>query len=256
MSPQESGIIANTRTSPDYGEKPNSRRAAAIKRARQLSVKIIQDNPNEVVDMFREQPPRPYIDIARELLPETASTHPGVAGAAVRFALSALLPQEERDSISRRRRETYLTKVMEDLGPKGYRQHQVDAAKARNLKHGAYTKGIVEGRGFVPWSEKETETLLSKLLGNPKFQHRGDRSKDGSPDFKKIADVLNATFHKSKHVRNRRSLRAYVVWSKKQNQPERDQEQAILDFFDAANPNQTPDFLSAEGLEEALKPQE
>jgi len=219
MSPQESGIITSEQTFPDYGEKPNPRRAVALKKAAALSARIIQDNPDEAIRLFQKLPPVTYFEMGEALLPKIAFEHPGVAAAAVRRALATLLPEDKRKKISQKRKATYFEEMLENLSPDKKRRHQIDAANARNKKYSAYTEKIIEGRGFVRYSNEEREKILNGLLSDSNYKHHGDSSKDGTPDYGKIADALNASFHKGKRVRNRRSLRAYVVWSKNKANP-------------------------------------
>lgn len=186
----------------DAGAKLTKSQGAAILIERTIGARLAEEHPDEIVAMYRQtKNPLSLLEIAQTFIPETAREHALVASIAVRFALVSLLPKTEREDLFSERFASIALRTMERRTPRQRAVFRRHAAQVRNERAPINTKGIVEGRGRIRWSEQEKE-LLGMLVSSADYQHHGRGNHlEGKPDHQKIAKLLNEIFHGGEEIR-------------------------------------------------------
>jgi hypothetical protein len=204
------GWATNGADRPDNGNGLTRRQIAAIRKANVLGAGIVRDCPEDLLRLFRDlETPKSHLDIAAELIPEVAKTNPSMARTAVAVALRTLLPAEEHAQLSQQRSTLFIERTVASLDPQTYRDHQANAARAKNAKVPAHLRGrsLVEGRGMTRWTPEERK-MVEVLAACPEFQHAcANRRRKGTPNAKMITDFINRAFHKGESVRTLDSVR-------------------------------------------------
>lgn len=187
------------------------RRLAAIRRAVALGNRLAANHP-EIADLYRQMDgPKPnrYFDIARQIIPPIAQDNPEIASKAVGYAVRRLIPPDEQAQLTAEHRRHHLRQQMGEVGTPQFTEHQRAAAAKRHQTGGVDTEAMIRARGRIPWGDEERELVLQLLADDPEYKYT-EESRKGTPNYKKIADLLNEIFHDDRPVRYANSVASLV----------------------------------------------
>lgn len=188
----------------------------AIKASYTLGAKLARDHPG-IIDIYRESgPDTRFIDIAGQYIPDVVAVSPLVAMSAVGKALKELLPPEERSKIRASLRGQRLELSLGGFNSAKHLEYQRQAAIARH-DHGEAPDPelMIKANGYIPWTPEERRRLLD-LVTEPDYQHTRPGRK-GTPNSKKIAEVLNQEFHAGENIRSGERVLATLYTGRRRN---------------------------------------
>lgn len=166
-----------------------------FKQGRGVAAELVSQHP-EIGDLYTRDKLSQHA-IARTVLPELMQIYPNVAVMAVRFALESLVPPDTRQAIASQRNRDKLQAVRDTLGPNGVKEHQRQAALAKQQKHPASPEQIVEllrKKGQTLWSKDEVQFA--------EFLYAKYRGRKNALVYAEIAAEVNTVFHEGRNVRN------------------------------------------------------
>lgn len=174
------------------------------------------ESPKEFLQkMFEDwkgNPELTYEALANKYLPEEVARHSNVSKNAISRAFNMNFDKKEIKEISKEKRKVQLQKRFGGFDSKDFSKHSSRAAKSKWQNGGNYnTKGIVEGYGKVPWSDKEKKIALKNYMDD-RFAKNS-----GSPDYEKIAKSINNKVHRGEEVRTNKSISSYIRKYKSKN---------------------------------------
>ena len=179
---------------------------AAIAGVHRLGEALAQLYP-EIADLYRDLTnPRTYLQIAQQYLPDIAEKNPIFAARVVGCAMRQLIPPREQAELTAVHRAMALHRQIGEIGSQRYSDHQRAASKMRHKTGSIDTEAMVRARGRTPWTNEEKKVVLDILLSDKVYQHH-----NGTPDYKKIAEVLNEIYHNGAEVRYANSVMSFVA---------------------------------------------
>ena len=165
----------------------------AIKLVEKIGKKLIMFHP-EIADLYRRGGNFETQEAIAEKYVYCYSAYPGLATAAVCYAIRNLIPEEERKEINRIRNTKRLETTLGGFDSDRFKEHCRNAARRRHeLGIPVDADAMILGRGFVPWSKEERKYVINIVYS-------------GNSDYEDISRDLNSRFHKGEEVRNKKSV--------------------------------------------------